>query len=298
MILNLLFNQNLIIMKRFNFILALASVAFASFVTSCSEETASAPEVSFSNGQNTAAAVNGSYEINGSVTSEVGLDKVVFLQVNGGDETTLATISTFDDDKNYVIKQVISDVVAETIIKVTATDKDGQITSKTFTITVGGSSTGDAIKSYSAVLLGAQDATTGSAYASVSNSVYTLALAKTNSASVDFVYFYGASNLATLAAPNDVTVGGTEGNLAICAEYATKNATKFSTSTVTASEFTAMTDDSVIATVSASDSKITQLATGSVVSFVTAAGKKGLIHIAEITTGATGSIKINVKVQE
>jgi hypothetical protein len=59
------------------------------------------------------------------------------------------------------------------------------------------------IFTYSTKVLGAQTSTSGSFFASSSGTIYFLLDAKINAALVDWVYFYGASNLATIWAPSD-----------------------------------------------------------------------------------------------
>jgi len=162
--------------------------------------------------------------------------------------------------------------------------------------------TGDPIETYSDKILGSYDNTSdGSSFASIDGTVYSWSDASANSEKVDLVYFYGATNEATLAAPNDSDAE----SVFDFSNWDTQNATKFGTTTLTASDFDAIDDDITIKE-EASDltaTKVNQLSVDDVIAFETAstsahASKKGLIKINSITTGSDGTIDITVKVQE
>lgn len=181
------------------------------------------------------------------------------------------------------------------------TDKADQTTEKTFTVTKKALVAYGAISTYTAKLMGAQGSATGSFFATTNGNVYIQTDAKTNSGLIDFLYFYGATKSAALAAPDDADAGtifnnGTTG----LQTWATKNKTRFVTSTVTSSAFDTFSNDSaIVANVSAPvDTKEYSLATGNVIGFKTQAGKKGLIRVDAINSGASGDITITVKVQQ
>ena len=81
------------------------------------------------------------------------------------------------------------------------TDANGQMKEISYTITTVLSS--GPINTYSMTIMGAQSSTTGSSFASSNGTVYNLADAKTNASKIDWLYFYGATLFATLAAPDD-----------------------------------------------------------------------------------------------
>lgn len=182
----------------------------------------------------------------------------------------------------------------EHVFTFTVTDKDGETAEKVITITVEGS--GNPISTYTAKLMGAQsNATYGSFLDAETGTVYLLADARANASAVDVFYYFGSSNEASFAALDDTDAN--EFSIISDAAWTTRNSTKFVTTSVTAADFTAMTDDSGF-TFDASASSVTQLAAGDVVGFVTVDGKKGLIHVDEIVTGGDGSITIDIKIQE
>jgi len=179
----------------------------------------------------------------------------------------------------------------------TVTDGKDKTASVSFTITVEAS--GGPINSWTATL-GSHQSTTGSSFASTTGTVYGIADAKTNSSLIDFMYFYGATNYATLAAPDDADVSSVFASADGPANWTTRNSTKFAETSVTAAEFDAIETDLVVVeeATGASATKVNELAVGDVVAFVTAAGKMGLVKVVSVTSGATGSIDIAVVVQQ
>jgi hypothetical protein len=179
------------------------------------------------------------------------------------------------------------------------TDKSGQYAEVSLTITT--TSAAGPINSFGMKILGAQSATAGSSFASIDGSVYTLAEAKANQAKVDLMYYYGDTDFATIAAPDDahaltVFTNAVNG----LGTWTTKNDTRFKLVT-NAINWDAITDDAVIVQETASgvtESRITNLISGKYLAFITASGKKGMIKIESITTGQTGSVTISVKVQQ
>jgi hypothetical protein len=176
------------------------------------------------------------------------------------------------------------------------TDNNDLTASQSFTITV--EQTGGPIDEWSATL-GSYDAAEGSSFASSTGVVYQMADATTHSDIIDFLYFYGASNHATLAAPFDAAAADV---FPAVADWSTKNETKFKTTSLDAAAFDAITDDLVIIdnATGATNTKVNGLAAGDVVAFVTDAtvAKMGLIKIVSITGEGAGKIVIAVKVQQ
>jgi len=179
------------------------------------------------------------------------------------------------------------------------TDKDNQSASISFNVTT--TSTAGPIHAWSQKILGAQANTTGSSFASSNGTVYTLADAKTNSSLIDWLYFYGATNLACLASPADPDAQSVYNNATNGIQtWAVKNPTLFKkiTDDIVWSD---IIDDSIILTETATgvdQTKIPQLVVGDILGFITAAGKHGLIRVEAITTGNDGTMTISVKVQQ
>lgn len=169
------------------------------------------------------------------------------------------------------------------------TDVDGEKGSVSWTVTVAGEANFAPMTSTS---LGAQNAATGSSYNVENGTVYTLANAKANSDKVDFFYYYGSQNLATLWSPTDADANG-DGIFGLPNDWATRNDTKIASSSLDFATATAA--DVLAATVSGT--KANQLATGDVVIFETVGGIRG---IAEVTVNGAddGTIDLDIKVVE
>jgi hypothetical protein len=114
------------------------------------------------------------------------------------------------------------------------------------------------------------------------------------------MYYYGATDLSTLAAPDDdhaaqIFTNSTNG----LQTWTVKNNTRFKVVTDVIN-WDNIVDDAVIVEQTASgvtQSRITNLSAGKYLAFITASGMKGLIKVESMTTGDNGSITISVKVQ-
>jgi hypothetical protein len=160
---------------------------------------------------------------------------------------------------------------------------------------------GGPINSFTMKILGSYQSTTGSSFASIDGSVYTLAEAKANSAKVDFLYWWGATTNATIGAPDDVNAANVYNNPTNgIPTWTTKNPTRFITTTSSAADFDSYVDDTEIiaAATGADQTRIGTLAVDDVIAFMTASGKYGMIKVTDIVSGADGQITIDVKVQQ
>ncbi|GAO29504.1 hypothetical protein [Geofilum rubicundum] len=179
------------------------------------------------------------------------------------------------------------------------TDNKGNTETRAFTFEV--VSAAGEINSYEAKLLGSYTASAGSFYSSTNNTVYSQADAKANYELIDFVYFYGNTGFATIAAPNhdgaiSVYNNATNG----LATWTARNATKFKITLLGQTEFDGIEDDAlIVAEENISNSSASQLAEGDVVAFTTVDDKQGLFLVKEVTgTGGASTITIQVKVQQ
>jgi len=219
------------------------------------------------------------------------------------DNIDLTGFPKTDIDKELYQAEVTEGPKEEGVYEYTfiATDKDGMTATETITVTV--EPTAGAIVSYTDKILGSYEANEGSSFASIDGTIYNSADAATNSEKVDFVYYYGQTNLAVLGAPNDTEVQTVYPGVA---NWTTQNATVFGTTTLNADGFDAIEDDAEIVDAAAdlAETKATELAVGDVIAFETAetsanASKKGLIRVVAINgTLGTSTIEIEVKVQE
>ena len=292
-------------MKKKLFFIAIA-VLSVGFFTSCEDDEIDVkPSIEF---------IAGTDMITADATVEVDQDFTFkYIVTKGSSDLEEFTIRVgnsdltgfpkTDIDDDLYQDQLTTSIVSTGIYDYTfiATDKNGL--TETITITVTAVASAGVITTYTDKLLGSYSATEGSSFASVNGNVYNSTDAATNSDKVDLVYFYGATNYATFAAPSDSDAQTVFSGISA---WTTKNATVFGTTAITATAFDAMTDDSGIVTPATglTSTKISSLEVNDVIAFETAstsanASKKGLIKITDITgTGGTGTITFTVKVQE
>ena len=296
-------------MKKINSLLLLSAIAGTVFFASCTkdETTASTATVAYStptDGKATVAAdsivgvaftVTSPEELK-SFSATVAYDGAAAVAF-GTDSTIAKNTKTF----SFVGVLKARSVAGTEVYTYTFTDTKGATTKAVVTLTV--TAAAEKVVTYTAKLLGGQSAAAGSFFNSSEGLVYSQADAKTNAGKVDILYFYGATNMATIASPDDADAGTIYNNSSTGLQtWSTRNATKFKTSTVTAAQFDAITatNDAVIiaAAAGAADTKSNKLASGSVFAFVTASGKKGLIKVTAVTGTQDGNITIDVKVQK
>lgn len=186
-------------------------------------------------------------------------------------------------------------------IEFKATDKDGQ--SKTISLQITTEeAAGDPINSWEMRILGSwNNLTIGSSFASINGNVYMLDQAFINQPLIDFIYWWGASTDATIGAPNDgnAALVFNEGSFAL-SNWTTLNATQFKTTTLTSTEFDAVTDATpcIDNATGADKTRIEDLIVDQVIAFISVGGKHGLIRVKAINTGSAGDITIDVKVQQ
>ncbi|WP_156140427.1 hypothetical protein [Sporocytophaga myxococcoides] len=204
--------------------------------------------------------------------------------------------NTYQGEISTVVSSNVGNVETYTF---TVTDKNGNSTSKSIKVTIGTVQTG-AIDTWTAVILGNENhATLGSFYDAEGNVVYTQAAAKTNASAVDFVFYHGQANGASMAAPSNTDASAVFTGLT---SWATRNATKFKSTSLTQTEFNAVTGANVLgeAATGATDTQVTNLSVGKVFAFTTVGGKSGLAYVSQLSGSftASGTITITVKIQK
>ncbi len=283
------------------FLVALAAVSMV--FTSCEEEDALDPTISFFSGDGL---------ITGDATIYVGETASFKWQAEQGDANlTEFTIRLNNEDvpgfpNTDIDKDQYQDTWDTTLYTAgtytftfIVEDKDGLTASESITVTVEDADL--SLNSFTAVLMGGQsNASTGSFLDADAGEVYLSSAASGVQEDIDIVYYYGSTNNATLAAPSDETVNGTgSSSFSLTADWTTQNETTFNTNPgISADDFDAMTTDATIADISTSVTKVTSLAADDVVVFTTAAGKKGAFKVLEVTGEGAGTIEIDVKIVE
>jgi len=275
--------------KVFNLSIILAALTAALTFSSCgNNEDAEAPEIIISSVTDNS--------VFGQILTDNDLKSVDLQQdgrsVTGWPKTDFKTVGQpiVGKDGNYTIN--IFGLTAGTKYKLVAVDKNDKQDSKEFTTTGGGTTTGGEIQTWSAKLLGAQNSSNGSAFASIDGGIFSQSQSNANANIIDITYGVLSGNSGAFISPS------TRGSLGFNT-ITGGTITHFVKTTFTAAQFTAMTDDEEFATgITATATDVRNIAVGDVYFFQNAAGKKGLIHVSALVAGASGSVTINVKVQK
>ena len=260
----------------------------------------------------------GKYRVDGDTTFPVGeqfvfgitaesasienLDRIL-IKRNFENVSTITVLDTFINISSFTIDITTfaypTPGLEEFIC--TAWDKEDRYSTISFAITTLPAASN--ITTYEDKILGAQNSTIGNSFTSVDGTVYFLADAKENAATIDFMYFYGAANLATLAAPDDpdaaLVFNNTQNGLQT---WDVLNDTRFKMTNLSSADFNAITSSVQLVTAATlptppDQSKINNLSVGKVLAFETWDENFGLIQINNITGADYGSIDITVKVQ-
>lgn len=207
---------------------------------------------------------------------------------------------------NFTYKKTLPTLAGEGTItyRFYTVDKDNNSASLDLKINVGGAP-GATISSYSARIMGSQsNSTTGSFLATTNGIVYKIAEAKANSTLIDVLYYYGANNKATLAAPNDADAGTVyNSGASALSSWSKRNATKFEATALSEANFNSINSSTTLTAFYLTDptaSASTDLANNDVLKFRTEAGKRGFILVKTIsgTNTSSGFISVDVKVEK
>lgn len=265
--------------------------------TSCSDDEDAFINITVEGNVPETLTVGESLTINYSVVSSDRLDIIEYLINNDVVESVEDFTSNTSHTGSFTIT---AEEVGTIYATIRVTDRKGKAEPRDFAIEVESN-----IESFTAVLMGNFDDTQlGSFFSTVTGEVYKITPAGENSELIDFVYFYGNTNSATITAPdNDEIIGTGAGQVyGPVANWSTRNATRFNQlfSGITVEEFDAMNNDALIVANTASDVDLKManfLNKDALVAFITVDGKKGIFKVAELDTEAK-TITIDVKVQK
>lgn len=124
---------------------------------------------------------------------------------------------------------------------------------------------------------------------------YFIDSAKMNSSEVDFVYFKGVKNGITLASPIDNTAASVYHNSKGLKSWSTQNSTKFVLTNISENQFDNITAKDIENEASkASNTKVTNITSGSVIAFVNASGQKGLIKVSKHSNSSKVSVLVKL----
>jgi hypothetical protein len=175
-------------------------------------------------------------------------------------------------------------------------EENGNSTERSITVTV---ESGAPLESYTARMVGAQNSTDfGSFYSVRKDSVYfATGFNTSNGQFIDLIYYYGATNSATLASPSDQTVE--EFDAYDVTQFNQRNETVFSPISGNIGDFQTASDlDQFESALNNSNvTKANELSTGSTYAFKLDNDKLGVFAVQKIDSEDAGFIEIDVKVQ-
>ena len=250
-----------------------------------------------------------------TVSSDIELTEVRIEYPNQADQVNTPTGTSYSG--SYTVTGQFADAGSDVIFTIVARDVNGNVGRKDVTVSINDAAP-VAFASSVAVILAGQDVANQGSFADVNGTtvtVYTLAQAKANSATVDIAYLQGgaaASQGAVIGSPRDASVASVYNSAGSGVQtWTTRNNTRFRNTSLTKANFDAITDGSLITAAYTtgtqpaiptgdqsenSTSRVNQLTVGTVFAFRTADGKDAVAHVAAITPGNTGSITLDVKV--
>jgi len=157
------------------------------------------------------------------------------------------------------------------------------------------------IRTMSNIVLGGQDNADAGSFLSLNDtSVMNLQQAYENQSSVDMLYYYGQYE-GTLSSPNEAEAPGFFTGPQGIANWTVKNETRYDTTLITTQIFDLSDNDSLILSAyepTAGKKKGKYVLPGMVFSFVSPAGKLGLVRILDISPLPAGSVRLTIKIQE
>ena len=294
--------------------------ASLSVLTSCKKETPAAPTITFANSENSYFGKDiddTSRQVTITIDAPADLSAIKIFKVTDAGKSTEKLISDFPSKTQHVFTYTFSILPNSGINKfeVEVTDKENQTTSSYFTFTAYTKAAGD-ITSYGVKIMGAQfNNGLGSFLSATNGTVYSSADAKTNASLIDFAYCYrgvtsDVTYKAVIGAPSDDAIKTGHSGTTGFSSWSTYNTTMFKVSSLSASDFDAINNDSQMTAITGlTDTHVFDLKENDVVAFKTAAGKYGFFKVKAINVGTTlgkddiqkyqdGSIEIDVKVQK
>jgi hypothetical protein len=297
-------------MKKLSVLILSIMLVGSAFLTSCSKSsttTVNGPNIHFLAGAGYISAdqsVSISTPLKFGISAQQGDGKLKRFFVQRTFQGHTATVADSAISATSFTTDLITTAQAlagQEVWVFTIFDNNGGSEAVTLTITTTPVTTYGPITSYTNTILGSwNNSSIGSSFASSNGNVYKLAEAKVNYTLIDWLYYYGATNHATIAAPDDAAAMtvfvGTNG----LSSWTHRNDTKFQ-KVVNAINWSSIQNDSLILieTSGASATSVTSLNVNDVLAFITEAGKKGLIKVTAITgLNDAGTITYDVKVQQ
>ncbi len=215
------------------------------------------------------------------------------LTLTSNNVTQTLVDSTFNSNSFQANYSITFDSTGTVRLLAVITDKAGQTAEKSFNIIIEQPTL--VINKFTNISLGSyNDSEFGSFYSTTTNEVFFSNDAVSNQGKIDFEFYLGATNGATLAAPDDSTAA-TVFTALQDTNWVTRNATRFSTTNMTLHDFTTLSngDSYAFPTFTGEATNRTQLEPGNIIYFKTAQGKLGYILLNNVNSRGD---KINIDV--
>lgn len=285
-------------MKKLNLFFVAAATLATAFTTSCKDPEFAAPEVVFTNPSESTleVAVGSDYTFKGTVTSadsSVTITEVQFLNNEVVMEAESVDI-TADGVSTYNFEVKIENIQEDFTLKVVAYDSDNKMSDASVEVTTVAKP--GVVLTKTAMVLGNQNESEQSFMNLASGTMYSVSQSTANQASVDLVYYWGASGLGSFYSPS-----GYDASTATAYDlsgWSTKHTTKFivnNTADYDNITYSGLTDGAASATLQG----ITNIAAGNKIFFKDDSGRSGLIKVNTISqTKGVVTVAFDYKVQQ
>jgi hypothetical protein len=285
-------------MKKFFYLVVAAYITCLGMVA-CSKNT-TAPEIIFGdNATETLVQVGDSKEIAVLIKGEGKLKEVKYFRKQPGADAIEVPFGTpvtkFNNSKKYECVITMREITSSFVLVVEATDKKDRVTRAEYLVQVEGQSAGAAFASfYRNVRLGFNKLNTvGSSFSTKTGKVILLADAKKAQSEVDFMFFYGARNGVTIAAPSDKVTDLVFNNQSYGVQtWSNRNTTTFVKVNVDFENATLADVQSQLD--GSSKTLVNHLSNGEVVAFKTTLGNIGIVKLVNIGPNSASTLSVNV----
>jgi hypothetical protein len=291
-------------MRKIKYLVLIVLAGTTMFISSCSKDKNTTPTITFIGGTGYTSA---NATVAPSTTIKVGINaakgpdganlKQYKIERVFNNNVTLVFDTNTISSENYTKTAMITtkSVAGTEKFKFTIYDKDGNTAEIEFDITTTSPVTYGAIHSWTGKVLGDQYQIPGSWLASATGTVYTSSTATGHITEID-IFYRKIASATTEAFVSYADCQTVDSNAPAPLSGATT--THFDVSTISATTFDLLTNDSLIKDIPTLTPLYVNVTSGGVYSFINSAGKKGLIKVTALDATASGSITFNVKVQQ
>ncbi len=313
-----MFNQNDERMKRISLVLVSVAIAVSGFFSSCTDDTDTTFDKPTIDVVLDGSAVTGTIEkaegaaLNFEIKFSMGAaeDKLTRIKITseiGGKAFTVVDSvlneGLFNTGDKFVVYSYKTSVGStQEILTFYTEDKQSRTQEEVITIKPTSTTPVGSVRTTEAVIMGSYNSKLESCYSLSINKPVSLQGGFSQPASIDLLYFYGASNEATLAGPvnADLEAVYTSATIGI-KKWSVRNATKLLVTNITSTEFDNISTAANFTSLFPSDltnaiDKANKLTVGKVIAMKTADNKTALIKVVLINgTTSAGSITVKIK---